>query len=172
MFYLTESKAGFFSNMIIFYIQIYAHYLISFRYFLNEYYMCAILHYMSYDSVQNSARKTIQKWSEYHRRRDIFIIVYQIGATLLLVCLGLTNFIVLLRKGNGHTPFEHDSNKLSQVYGDKIVYLVLESSCTLFRFVIVVIFITAMVRMSMAKKKAKRMGYKHIVKLPSCCNLS
>ena len=51
MYYLTEYIGGFFANEVIFYVQIYTHYLVSFRYFLNEYYMCAILHYMSYDCV-------------------------------------------------------------------------------------------------------------------------
>ena len=33
-------------------------------------------------------------------------------------------------------------------------------------------FITAMIRMTIAKRKARRMGYKHIVQLPSCWSLS
>ena len=33
-------------------------------------------------------------------------------------------------------------------------------------------FVIAMIRMTLAKSKAKRMGYKHIIKLPRCCSLS
>ena len=63
IFDMTENWAGFLAVTVIFYIQVYSHYLVSFRYFLNEYYMCAILHYMSYDSVKNSARKTVARWA-------------------------------------------------------------------------------------------------------------
>ena len=76
MYYLTDYWAGFIANQIIFFLQIYSHYLMNFRYFLNEYYMCAILHYMSDDSVKNSKRMTMQKWSVYHRNRDVLILLY------------------------------------------------------------------------------------------------
>ena len=39
----------------------------AFRYFLNEYYMCAILHYMSYDCVKCDPHRTMIQWLKYHR---------------------------------------------------------------------------------------------------------
>ena len=76
-------------------------------------------------------------------------------------------------KKDGDDSQERDKDgELFYVYGDRIVYLVLESACLVFRAWIAGVFITAMIRLNLAKTKAKRMGYKHIVILPSCWSLS
>ena len=175
MYYLTVKMVGFFANEVIFYIQIYTHYLVSFRYFLNEYYMCAILHYMSYDSVKCDPHKTMLQWLQYHRYRDIWMTVYQFGAGILLISLGLINIIIVIVLDVESDDGKDDKDtegELYYVYGDKVVYLILESACLGLRALIAAVFITAMIRLNLAKSKAKRKGYKHIVSLPSCWSMS
>lgn len=76
-------------------------------------------------------------------------------------------------KMDGDDSQDRDKDgELYYVYGNGIVYLVLESTCLVFRAWIAGVFITAMIRLNLAKAKAKRMGYKHIVLLPSCWSLS
>ena len=92
----------------------------------------------------------------------------------MLITLGLINIIVVIvMKKDGDDSQDRDKDgELFYVYGDRIVYLVLESACLVFRAWIAGVFITAMIRLNLAKTKAKRMGYKHIVILPSCWSLS
>lgn len=58
------------------------------------------------------------------------------------------------------------------MYGSDICFFIFSFCSASLRATICVIFILAMIRMTLAKKKAKKMGYKHIVSLPSCWSLS
>ena len=64
------------------------------RYFLNEYYMASILHYMSTETVKSNRNKTMHKWTEYHWHRDLFIAIFKIGMILILIGFFAANLTI------------------------------------------------------------------------------
>ena len=96
LFYLHEDWPGFIANSICFAVQVYCHYLVMLRYFLNEYFMCSILHYMGYQSVQADKNLVMERWKTYHRYRDIFIYIFQIGMVVFLVGCFAADLVIVL----------------------------------------------------------------------------
>ena len=82
-------------NSLFYSIEVFTHYLIMIRYFLNEYYMASILHYMSTEAVKSDQVKTVNKWIEYHWRRDLFMNIFKIGMILILTCFFIVNFTII-----------------------------------------------------------------------------
>lgn len=99
------------------------------------------------------------------------MVIYKICAIILLIGLGIADLCIIIIK-NGGDLYDDRNNNLKLVYGSDYVFLIFSFCSASFRATICVIFILAMIRMTLAKKKAKKMGYKHIVSLPSCWSLS
>ena len=49
------------------------------KFFVDEYYMAAILHFMTYDSVIGDPEKTIERFKDYTKRRDVVVIIFKIS---------------------------------------------------------------------------------------------
>ena len=53
---------GFIISNLLFFVEAYNHYFPLTKYVVNEYYMAAILHYMSYESVRGDKELAIERF--------------------------------------------------------------------------------------------------------------
>ena len=136
------------------------------RYFLNEYFMCSILHFMGYQSVRADKNLVMVRWKTYHRYRDTFIYIFQIGMVVFLVgCFAADLIIVLVYQDAKPSQAEID-------YGNRVEFFVTEFTFLALRALICGIFIAAMVRLGLAKAAASKQGKEHKMRLPGVCSLS
>ena len=138
------------------FIETFCHYLPMIKYFVNEYYMAAILHYMSYQSVMGNKQLTIQRFNKYIRRRYIIFLLYKVFISIYIVAIYAVNVMLIRDKYHGDLV-EFKNNETE--FGTGTIAIILESNFTAVRITLSGIFIAAMIRMTLAKSNAKQRGY-------------
>ena len=65
------------------------------KFFVNEYFMAAILHYMSYDSVKGSPKLTLKQFKSYCKRRDVIIVTYKVCFPILYAACSIGSILLI-----------------------------------------------------------------------------
>ena len=97
LYQFSATWPGFILNNSFCLVNSYCHYLPMIKFFVNEYYMAAILHYMSYASVEGSHKKTLQRFKSYCKRRDIIVIVYKVSFPIFFAACTVGSVILIKR---------------------------------------------------------------------------
>ena len=150
------------------FIETFCHYLPMIKYFVNEYYMAAILHYMSYQSVMGNKQLTIQRFNKYIRRRNFIIILYKVFISIFTVTMFAANVVYMLKRYDGDlVKFKNNENE----FGVGTPAIVLEAVFIVLRSALSCVFFAAMIRMTKAKSNAKKIGQEHTIPLPKFCSI-
>ena len=75
------------------------------KFFVNEYFMAAILHYMSYESVKGSPKLALKQFKSYCKRRDFIIVIYKVCFPIFLTACNIGS-IILIKKKFDNSPAE------------------------------------------------------------------
>ena len=150
---------GYTLNNILFYIMDFCHYLPMVYFFVNEYYMAAILHYMTYESVMGNPKMTIKRFKQYTKRRDIFVILYKVCFSIFFWSLFIASVCEIAIKYKWNINDFATSNTFNGLHESGTITNFYDGGLIFIRAAICCVFAAAIIRMALARSNAKKRNY-------------